>query len=362
MVPAARPVRTPLCSAVGTTTGRAGTALLCGAPRRPATNRRSPARARAIPRARRSLSRTMHAPSRFGLAIPPAIRELLAEQPDHNAVDVQPEIGADRDGTPIDARLHLTVEEPLPGVLPTAGRTHQRDHLTHRLGLRIDAEIPGATSGWAASRSRAGPWRSRRGNPPGSTHHPPTGRPRRAVRAIARPTPASRREPAPRTPPAGVCVSQVTQYLSAQRRIGVEQPVQDSHPPKIDPEADSCGGSDRAAALRPKSVSTCRKHWATAHYAHRLRANMLSSTAGPGRGCVPECCVVQDRGLRYTTTKERRRSIGGSPAFLEWRGWACGRYRPHATAPSGRAPGHGSCLEFARRTGRPGFDRSHPRG
>lgn len=84
----------------------------------------------------------MHAPSRFGLAIPPAIRELLAEQPDHNAVDVQPEIGADRDGTPIDARLHLTVEEPLPGVLPTAGRTHQRDHLTHRLGLRIDAEIP----------------------------------------------------------------------------------------------------------------------------------------------------------------------------------------------------------------------------
>ena len=98
----------------------------------------------------------MHAPSRFGLAIPPAIRELLAEQPDHNAVDVHPEIGADRDGTPIDARLHLTVEEPLPGVLPTAGRTHQRDHLTHRLGLRIDAEIPGATSGWAASRSRQG--------------------------------------------------------------------------------------------------------------------------------------------------------------------------------------------------------------
>ena len=51
---------------------------------------------------------------------------------------------------------------------------------------------------------RAGPWRSRRGNPPGSTHHLSTGRPRRAVRAIARPTPASRREPAPRTPPAGV--------------------------------------------------------------------------------------------------------------------------------------------------------------
>ena len=51
---------------------------------------------------------------------------------------------------------------------------------------------------------RAGPWRSRRGNPPGSTHHLSTGRPRRAARAIARPTPASRREPAPRTPPAGV--------------------------------------------------------------------------------------------------------------------------------------------------------------
>jgi hypothetical protein len=41
----------------------------------------------------------------LGLAVPAAVRELLAEQPGHDAVDVHSEVDADRDGPPVDARL-----------------------------------------------------------------------------------------------------------------------------------------------------------------------------------------------------------------------------------------------------------------
>jgi hypothetical protein len=66
---------------------------------------------------------------------------LLAEQPGHDPVDVHSEVDADRDGPPVDARLDLAGEERLPGVLPSAVLTHQRDRLPDRLGIGVDAEI-----------------------------------------------------------------------------------------------------------------------------------------------------------------------------------------------------------------------------
>ena len=111
------------------------------------------------------------------------------------------EVGADRDGPPVDARLDLAGEERLPGVLPAAVLAHQRDRLADRLGHSGRCRNRAAVSRWGGSRSRAGPGRSRRESRPGNMRRPPTGRRRRAMRAAARPSPRSRPAPAPPPPP-----------------------------------------------------------------------------------------------------------------------------------------------------------------
>lgn len=70
-----------------------------------------------------------------------AVGELFTEQPAHDVVDRYPEVGADRDSAAVDTWLDLTSEEQLPGMLPPAVRLHQRNRLTHRLGVRFDAEL-----------------------------------------------------------------------------------------------------------------------------------------------------------------------------------------------------------------------------
>src|SRR5205814_5285023 len=47
------------------------------------------------------------------LAVPPAVRELLTEEPIAERCHVDPEIGAGRDDVAVDARLNLTLEEPV---------------------------------------------------------------------------------------------------------------------------------------------------------------------------------------------------------------------------------------------------------
>ena len=197
---AARPGRPPRrCSAAGT----AARSSRYSSPRRrraatPAPSRRSPARTRAAPRARRSSCANDERTEPFSASQfqPPSV-ELLAEQPGDDAVDVHAEVGADRDGPPVDARLDLAGEERLPGVLPPAVLAAPARSVS-RTGA-ASGSMPKSRSSVRVGKRR-GPGlalrRSRRGSRPGSTRRRPTGRRRRAARAAGRPSPRSRRAPA----------------------------------------------------------------------------------------------------------------------------------------------------------------------
>src|SRR5690606_18733637 len=81
------------------------------------------------------------------LAVPAAIRQLLAEQAIEDALHILTEIRADRGDLTVDARLDLTVEEPMAVALRRAAALprHIVADKVHRaaclIGGRIDAEI-----------------------------------------------------------------------------------------------------------------------------------------------------------------------------------------------------------------------------
>ena len=109
----------------------------------------------------------------LGLAVPAAVLELLAEQPRHDAVDVHPEVGAERDGAAVDARLDLALEERLPVVLPAAVARDQLDRLARPGRRRVDAEVAQQHQGRARSTSRAGPAGDGRRRTPAGKQAPP---------------------------------------------------------------------------------------------------------------------------------------------------------------------------------------------
>src|SRR4029077_13702107 len=58
------------------------------------------------------------------------------------------EVGAERDGPAIDARLDLAAEERLSGVLPMAMVPDLRHRLAHSVGARVDPEVMEQVECW----------------------------------------------------------------------------------------------------------------------------------------------------------------------------------------------------------------------
>src|SRR5256885_14503117 len=77
----------------------------------------------------------------FHLAVPPAILELLTEEPGDHSIDILIEVGTERDGHTVDARLDLAAKERLAGVLPTAVFSDLRYRPAHLVTLGIDTEV-----------------------------------------------------------------------------------------------------------------------------------------------------------------------------------------------------------------------------
>src|SRR5439155_22796635 len=75
-------------------------------------------------------------------AVPPAIAHLLTEEPVHDALDVLAEVGSDRNGPAVDARLHLAREEELAVVLPPALLADLADGVARSCAGRIKTECP----------------------------------------------------------------------------------------------------------------------------------------------------------------------------------------------------------------------------
>ncbi|MEZ5284867.1 MAG: hypothetical protein R2712_08675 [Vicinamibacterales bacterium] len=111
----------------------------------------------------------------LGLAVPAAVLQLLAEQTFDDGGDVQAEVGAERHGAAVDARLDLAVEEPLPRVLPAAVVAHRRHGAAYPVVRRVDAERVQEMQRW----QRRGPGLSL-APPPAS----PIGREARAPRPL----------------------------------------------------------------------------------------------------------------------------------------------------------------------------------
>ena len=75
------------------------------------------------------------------LAVPPAVLELLADQPGDHAIHLLVEVGTQRDDHAVDARLDLAVEERLAGVLPTAVLSDLGHRPAHPVIVGIDTEV-----------------------------------------------------------------------------------------------------------------------------------------------------------------------------------------------------------------------------
>ena len=78
---------------------------------------------------------------RFGIAVPAAIGELLAEQSRDDTLDVLAEIGSERDSHAVDARLHLALEEGLIALLPSAVLPDERDRAASLVTTRVEPEV-----------------------------------------------------------------------------------------------------------------------------------------------------------------------------------------------------------------------------
>ena len=127
------------------------------------------------------------------------------EQPVDDALHVLAEVGADRDGRAVDARLDLAVEERQVVVLPAAVLADERDRPADAGLGRVEPEDPQQHQG----RLRAGPFGEVRAAAP-------AGRRRAGGRAAARPSP--RGDPrALGGDDVGRLVEQVAHHLPADR-------------------------------------------------------------------------------------------------------------------------------------------------
>jgi hypothetical protein len=131
------------------------------------------------------------------------------------------EVGADRDGPSVDARLGFTGEERLSSVLPPAVVPHQHDRLAALLGVRVDSEIAQQRQ----CRKGRGPWLTGREVAAEVRREARAARPLAVVAAQCEQpgAPTLRRD----TGPFGGNlilrrVSQIAQHLPAQRRIRIE--------------------------------------------------------------------------------------------------------------------------------------------
>jgi hypothetical protein len=75
------------------------------------------------------------------LAVPPAVLQLFAEQPVDHAIDVEAEVGAQRDHHAVDAGLDLAAEEGLSGVLPAAVLADLRHGPAHPVVVGVGTQV-----------------------------------------------------------------------------------------------------------------------------------------------------------------------------------------------------------------------------
>ena len=174
----------------------------------------------------RRVERGAHRPV-LSLAVPAAVGEAFAEDAFDDRGNVEPEIGAGLDRPAVDARLDLTVEVPLTGMLPTAMLGDEPDRPAGRLAQRVQPEDLQGLQGV-----------HRRG--PGLSRFAAGIRRREAGPALPQPVAALEREEA-RTPafvrhsrPLGIDlvgrgIGQVAQHLPADRRVALEQPFDHVH-------------------------------------------------------------------------------------------------------------------------------------
>jgi hypothetical protein len=87
----------------------------------------------------RRVERGAHRPV-LGLAVPAAVGEPLADDPLDDRGNVHLEVGAGLDRSAVDARLDLTVEIPLPSMLPASVLGNERDRTTGRPARRVEPE------------------------------------------------------------------------------------------------------------------------------------------------------------------------------------------------------------------------------
>lgn len=163
-------------------------------------------------------------------AVPPAVLELLTQEAGDHAIHILIKAGAQGDNSAIDARLDLAAEERLPRVLPMAAVSRQRHRPTHRLSVRVDAEIMKQLE-------------RRQGGGPGLvpvlialrevTRREACAPSPLAIFALQRQQPGT---PALRGHPRALrghgfnrCMNKVAQHLPADGRVRIEQPVQYSH-------------------------------------------------------------------------------------------------------------------------------------
>ena len=172
------------------------------------------------------------------LAVPAAVRELLAEEPLDQRRHVHAEVGAGRDDVAVDARLDLALEEPLrrPGRVPP-GAIAPRDVVadeTDRSPRLLARRVEPEPSQELQHVERVGPVLRERVARPQAVRRLEGQQPRApAVRGDARPLGCDdvRR-----------LVGQVAHDLPADRGISVEQPVDDGHRRRLrSPPARCCG-------------------------------------------------------------------------------------------------------------------------
>ena len=182
-----------------------------------------PRRALVLQEALEDVDRRVERPARRAtalgllLAVPAAIGHLLGQEAVDDDAHVLAEVGADRDGLPVDARLDLAVEVGEVVVLPLHVGADQRKGSPHRFLGRVDPE--GAQQ-LEAGRRRRPFGRVRTAGPGaigalGSEHGGPP--------ALAGDLGALGRDLL------GGRIGQVAHDLPADGRIGVEQPIDDVH-------------------------------------------------------------------------------------------------------------------------------------
>ena len=242
------------------------------------------------------------------LAVPAAVRLPLAEQALDDRPDVDAEVGAVGDGAAVDALLDLALPVGLPALVPAAVRADKLDGAPRLLRARVEAELP-------KLRQREA------GGGPGLPFLLPralveTGRRERAARPLAVPilageerrAPSVGLDPRPLGPPVRLRrIEQVAHDLPADRRIGVEEPVDHRR-------REVHGGNSRVAKdrhLEPSSGGRSFKSLA-APSAARAAPVRPSLRVEPRAGSVYRAGLPHRESSRNAVSARIRRSWGAS--------------------------------------------------